>query len=76
MQSQGYILNEKKKECQSLKLLNMVTELVELNECCLCKSTIANKTMTKTWPLEKNYSPIKNAATELQIICNVCKMEE
>jgi len=54
----------------------MVTELVKLNECCLCKSTIANKTMTKTWPLEKNYSPIKNAATELQIICNVYKMEE
>lgn len=40
----------------------MVTELVKLNECCLCKSTIANKTMTKTWPLEKNHSPIKNAA--------------
>ena len=52
----------------------MVTELVKLNECCLCKSTIANKTMTKTWPLEKNYSPIKNAATELQIICNIYKM--
>lgn len=67
----------RKKERQSLlKLLNMVTELVKLNECCLCKSTIANKTMTKTWPLEKNYSPIKNAATELQIICNVYKMEE
>ena len=56
-------LNEKKKECQSLlKFLSMVTELVKLNECCLCKSTVANKTMTKTWPLEKNHSPIKNAA--------------
>lgn len=54
----------------------MVTELVKLNECYLCKSTTANKTMTKTWPLEKNYSPMKNAATELQIICSVCKMQE
>lgn len=68
-------LNEKK-ECQSLKLLSMVTELVKLNECYLCKSTTANKTMTKTWSLEKNYSPMKNAATELQIICSVCKMQE
>ena len=51
--------NEKKKECQSLKLLNMVTELVELNECCLCKSTIANKTMTKTCPLKRITAQLK-----------------